>query len=145
MNFMYDKIEHQECVEYKGKFRKISINNKIWEAFFPEGHSTIEGIIFNCRNLNADKKYTAAQKWYLNFFLLRKGEHEWRNVYAGLKEDYDKNNKISGIFPILFSLEDSLKKEKLKQKISKLKESINKNIKKLKKLTGKDYSFNDSG
>ena len=135
---MFFDYEHLPVKEYKGGHKKVKVSGREfgreYDAFFPEGHSVLDGIIFETKDVN-DMRHLggAIPQWYTKCFILKKGEEEWKNFYDGSKRDFNiegmQIDTSCGLFRILVQFESDEVKEKIlkKNQIKKLQGRIKEN------------------
>lgn len=151
--------KHLPVKDYEGEHKKI--NKDIlergnydcefpdeYDAFFPEGHSVLQGIIFETYNVNDLRDLGGAiPMWYTKCFILEKGQEEWRKFYEGSAGNFSvgdiEGDTSCGLFRILAQFEtDEVKQEiaevnerdKLRKRIKENSLKLREDVKRLKSL-----------
>jgi hypothetical protein len=90
---------------YRGKTKKVEIDGREREAFFPSEHSNLSGVSCETYDKNAGDSYANIRDWHTTLYVLHKGSKEWQEVYSGPPA----NSALpigKGLFAILHSFED---------------------------------------
>jgi len=135
--------------KYNGKREKIKIDNKEYDAFFPNRHSRVKGIIYSYNRWNVNSKDSYANipfiKEHIRLYVLWKGEKEWEKIIDGNKNNssystyYPLNNPPDSYAYLLKQMETKSKQEKirLKEREKELKNKIKEYNKELKEVVKK--------
>jgi len=120
--------EQMNNPQYDGVSTEVLIENRTYEAFFPEKHSAIEGIVCESKDRNYHDVFAIQPDFHTTCYIKEKGADEWNLLYQGPSRKF----KIDGerienkeLFSILLALESpEIKNEyhKMKQAESLLDE-----------------------
>ncbi len=102
-------IKDYECIK-----KEVEVFGHTYQAFFPDDHTNIKAIIYDCRDKNAEDPYANISRWHVTLLVLRKGAKKWEAEYVGLKEDYRGSLDFnSGLNALLLGLEDESARRKI--------------------------------
>ena len=135
-------------MNYNCDVKKVDINGRDYDAYFPKKHTTLRGIISNFWREDDWDGYGPTQTHYLKIFILRKRKENWENLYKGLYHKAPGEYQVGDVNGLLFNFEkESFKNIYLAQeKINTLENSIEKDKKELRlkrKELKKLLSIND--
>lgn len=138
---------------YIGTDKEIELNGRKYKAFFPDEHSTIEGIVLVGLNANVYDDRPGVRPHYIRHFYIlwktkkRSATHEWKMITAD-DPDYKWVTTNDGLFKVLFELEDdetrtrilSVQRVKeLKKEIPEAKQRLSNLVREYQMFTGKDF------
>ena len=130
--------EHLPFKGYKGGHKKVKVSGgefgREYDAFFPEEHSVLDGIVFETKDVN-DMRHMggAIPQYYTKCFILKKGRDKWEKYFEGPARKFSigdiEGNIDCGLFRILVQFESDEVKGKIvkKNQIKKLQGRIKEN------------------
>lgn len=134
-------------IDYDGYDKKVKIEGKTLEAFFPDDHTTLKGMVYSYKRWDANRGDSwaniANMKEYIVLHVLWKGHKKWEKIVDGSKNTsnyelccypYGSVVPSYNIANVLFQFETKEKQRKcnLEARQKRLENSLKKNRKELK-------------
>ena len=74
---------------YDGEDKKVKVDGRSFDAFFPKRHTTVKGIVYKYERWDANRGDPYANisnmKEYIILWVLWKGHEEWEKIVEGPK------------------------------------------------------------